>query len=432
MTKWNRWTSVSSSAITLAFFLGLILLQSGLLVYASDKTDVSCQVWPSQPSADNPFPASSELTGICFTGRTNQLDAGDTWYPSWASDGNLYSPWTDGRTGGVLSLSFSEAGLHLTRSKLPPGIKATTGHATLIGDDAMHLKIVDPGVHSDDPAPYQGRYPSGSLVYNGVWYYGTYTLLDTDGDPATELNWDVLGPFVGFRYSLDYGKTWQESPHTPLHPLFESPVKRGDPVKMGAPHFVDFGKNMEHSPDGKAYLVGHGAVSDDPKPRPANLSWITADQVYLARVKPSIKNMNDKSKYEFFGGNDASGRPIWTKDFSRIRPLVEWNNNMGVVTVTYDAPLKKYLMCITDGVDTISRFNTYILESSKITGPWKMVTYMHHFGEQAYFVNIPSKFISEDGKTMWLAYSANFIGGYQSNPPESGYGLSLHEIKLLP
>jgi hypothetical protein len=33
----------------------------------------------------------------------------------------------------------------------------------------------------------------------------------------------------------------------------------GYPVKIGAPKFVDFGKNMEHSPDGKAYLVAHGA-----------------------------------------------------------------------------------------------------------------------------------------------------------------------------
>ena len=27
-------------------------------------------------------------------------------------------------------------------------------------------------------------------------------------------------------------------------------------VKFGAPHFVDFGQELEHSPDGKAYLVG--------------------------------------------------------------------------------------------------------------------------------------------------------------------------------
>ena len=31
---------------------------------------------------------------------------------------------------------------------------------------------------------------------------------------------------------------------------------RAHKVKLGAPHFVDFGRNSEHSPDGRAYLVG--------------------------------------------------------------------------------------------------------------------------------------------------------------------------------
>ena len=87
----------------------------------------------------------------------------------------------------------------------------------------------------------------------------------------------------------------------------------GYPVKIGSPHFVDFGRNMEHSPDGKAYLVAHGAPEPDPKPRFGNLSWISGDQIYLLRVTPSIANMNDASKYEFYAGRDAQGKPIWTQ-----------------------------------------------------------------------------------------------------------------------
>ena len=81
---------------------------------------------------------------------------------------------------------------------------------------------------------------------------------------------------------------------------------------------------------------------------------------------------------------------------------------MGCVTMTYDAPLKKYLMCVTDGGNTCGYFNSYILESDRISGPFKLVHYLHHFGEQAYFVNFPSKFISGDGRTLWLCYAANF------------------------
>ena len=107
------------------------------------------------------------------------------------------------------------------------------------------------------------------------------------------------------------------------------------------------------------------------------------------RVAPSIENINDASKYEFFAGHDAAAGPSGPAISSRSSPIAAWNNNMGCVTMTYDAPLKKYLMCVTDGGNTVGYFNTYILESDRITGPWKLVTYMRHFGEQAYFVNIP-------------------------------------------
>ncbi|MBA7710953.1 hypothetical protein ES703_119903 [subsurface metagenome] len=58
------------------------------------------------------------------------------------------------------------------------------------------------------------------------------------------------------------------------------------------------------------------------------------------------------------------------------------------------------------------------------------------FGEQGYFLNFPSKFISNDGYTLWLCYSANFARNWRgveikSNPPSSRYGLVLQEVKLL-
>ncbi len=109
---------------------------------------------------------------------------------------------------------------------------------------------------------------------------------------------------------------------------------------------------------------------------------------------------------------------------------------MGCVTMTYNAPLKKFLMCVTDGGTTVSRYNTYLLESDNLTGPWKLVSHMSNFGEQAYFVNIPSKFIRPEGRGLWLCYAANFSSGwggitFKSNPPGSRYGLCLQEFCLL-
>jgi len=385
-------------------------------------------VWRSKTPADCPFKPSETLLGLQFTGRHAEYAHADTWYPSWASDGNLYSPWTDGGVNGL----HSDSG----------GKNATTGYAKILGDDPLKLKVVEQGVYKSEPSPYAGRYPCGSLVHNGVWYYGTYCLHPA-GDVAhegTHYNWPWLGPFVGFRYSTDFGKTWTQTPCTPAKPLFGEAALKGEPVKIGSPHIVDFGKNLEHSPDGKAYLVGHGA-SDGAKRRFAYNSWITGDEIYLARVTPSIENINDVSKYEFFAGrasgsSDAEGKPLWTSDFSKIKPIAAWKDNMGCVTMTYNAALKKYLMCVTDGTTTYGYFNTYILESDQIVGPWKLVTYMKHFGEQAYFVNIPSKFIGGDGRKLWLCFAANFSSGgsgitFRSYPFGGRYGMCLQEVNIL-
>ena len=92
-------------------------------------------------------------------------------------------------------------------------------------------------------------------------------------------------------------------------------------------------------------------------------------------------------------------------------------------------------MCITDGWPTAGKMSSYILESDTITGPWKLVTYMKDFGEQGYFLNFPSKFISDDGKTAWLCYSGNYwdeANGevIEVNPPGSHYGMVLQEVEF--
>ena len=405
-------------------------------------------IWKSEPPGNCPFEKSTEITGIRFKGKGILYDAPDTFYPTWASDGHLYSPITDGNLYGFSFNSFK-------------GKDASTGAAKMIGNDPLNLDIYPVSVHKSSAEPYSGRYPCGSLIHNGVWYYGTYCLDYKDSEEypyrvTTEdglvvdickckpkydltdtcMNINYLGPFVGFRTSTDYGKTWKETPHTPDAPIFSDPGIPFTPTKIGAPHFVDFGKEMEHSPDGYAYLVAHGSIDNDPLPKVANASWVTGDAIYLLRVLPSLENMNDPSKYEFFAGYDKNNEPEWTSAFNLIKPLFEWNNHCGCVNVTYNPELKRYIMFVSYGEHTRSTFNTYVLESNEITGPWKLISYMEKFGEQAYFVHTPSKFISKDGSSAWLFYSANFQSpnykeNHRSYPPGSGYGLSIQEIEFI-
>ena len=386
-------------------------------------------VWKSEPPADCPFPPSNDLKGVRLLGNcSNYQGLGDTWYPSWAADDRLYSSYTDGqcpRPDGGMDTSSSNGG-------------GTTGNAVLEGDDPLTLKVYSLGLQPASAGPYGGRYPCGGLVYNGVWYYGTYCIGPSPkvNYGGMDYNWPWMGPVVGYRMSKDYGKTWEDTKNTPDKPLFGESGLWGYPIKIGDPHFVDFGKNMEHSPDGKAYLVANGGRPEDPITRFASVSWASGNQIYLIRVTPTPENINDGSKYEFFAGNDASGKPQWTSDFKAIKPLIEWYNKCGNVTMTYNPGLRRYLMCVNDAWPTVEKTRTFILESENITGPWRMVTYMRDFGEQGYFPNIPSKFISSDGRKMWLCYSANFATNWNgmniaTNPPGSHYGLVLQEMELI-
>ncbi len=408
------------------FTLALVLTLSSA---ASTTASAQDRIWTSAPPADCPFPPSTTITGVVFTGRNITPSLADTWYLCWAADDKLYSPFADGVGGTHMSVCYNP--------------DAKLGFATVTGDNPLNLKVVSSGILAMPAQPYGGRYPCGSLVLDGIWYYGSYCTMNENGSIQSDIqtpdlgriNWGVIGPFCGFHTCTNLAdswraETWTPSPHNGLKPLFPEPARPGKAVKIGAPHFVDFGRNLQHSPDGKAYLVAHGATDDDPRPRFANLSWINGDHIYLIRVRPGLATMNDASQYEFFAGHDAKGDPVWTRTFTDMKPLVDWNNHCGSVAMTYNAPLKKHLLCITDGWPTAKEMDTYILESDLVTGPWKLVAYMAKFGTQGYFVNFPSRFIGADGRAAWLCYSANFASG-RPDPAGSKYGMCLQEVRLL-
>ena len=159
---------------------------------------------------------------------------------------------------------------------------------------------------------------------------------------------------------------------------------RAKKVKLGAPHFVDFGRNAEHAPDGRAYLVGHGS---DRETNATRLTWMSGDQVYLARTraKPDPATVNFPTSWEFFGGH-RSGTATWVPDVAEAQPLFTWLNRTGVTTMTYVPALRKYLTLVStpsiDGGSTLGDFDSYILESSEITGPFQRVAYLRQFGPQ--------------------------------------------------
>ena len=246
--------------------------------------------------ADFPLRLSEDLTGYLHAPNcASRYTKADTWFVSWANDDLLYSGFTDGTVDQVPSSSGAAY----------PNSNTTTGHAMILGSDPLNLTIVSPGIFASNTGPYMGRYPSANLHYDGVWYQSTYGVSDNDA-PCS--NWCVQGPFISFRYSLDQGNSWHDYNLHPINPtdnLFNQSSDKKQKIKYGALHFVDFGKNQQWSPDGYAYLIGHGSNSSFPASPNTSFpveSWNEGDQIYLSRVRPSIQTMNDFNQFEFWDG----------------------------------------------------------------------------------------------------------------------------------
>lgn len=84
-----------------------------------------------------------------------------------------------------------------------------------------------------------------------------------------------------------------------------------------------------------------------------------AKQVYVARVEPTVEAIGDKENWEFLTSLDPSGQAVWARgNPAKSVPLFTWNNHTGVVTMTYFAPLKKYIVCVS--TPTFSPYTTKV------------------------------------------------------------------------
>ena len=239
---------------------GLLLVGPAAVVTAAEKTTQKLVrvptegfVWPNEPPKGCPFEQSKQLAQVYFTGAYHHRSYGDTWYPCWASDGNLYSPWTDGVTEGVTSISFNNG---------PDWKDATTGNAVMIGDDPKDLTIEKHLAGAEgEPEALSGPL---SLRQPGLQRRVVLRHLLPGAGPVHQAQ--------GLPVQL--ADSWADArlPHLDrlrqdLDPLAafagEAALPRAGETLRGGQnghaHFVDFGKNMQYSPDGKAYLLGMGA-----------------------------------------------------------------------------------------------------------------------------------------------------------------------------
>lgn len=332
---------------------------------------------------------------------------GDLWPSSWADDGALYTANGDGWGFGNRE---DDADIVVSRVVGMPE-SGLTGELRSRGEAVARVW-----------AERYNRKPTGMIAVDG------------DGDGSDELYLAVQdlnaqpcpacfndAPNASISRSADYGLTWE----TTDAPMFTD-------HQFTTVFFLDFGQSNEHSrvlgEEASDYVYAYGLDHNWRTPtfpdRPA------PTDLYLARVPKG--QIQDRASWEFFSGLKG-GDPSWNASIEMRRPVLhdertvypelrcggrpkdDVASNVGVISqgsVVYNQPLDRYIY------SSWTWYTWDFYEAPTPWGPWKL--FMHKdwggapfFGESddgscpglnegGYTTTIPSRFISDDGKTMWV------------------------------
>lgn len=346
---------------------------------------------------------------------------GDLWPSCWADDDEVYTANGDGR-------GFSD---EPWRDIVVNRVSGTP-ETGLSGVKLAEAEEV--GTVWADPSEYN-RKPTGMVCVNGVLYLAIQDL--KKGANAFD---DV--PNASISRSDDHGRTWRKTDEA----MFTD-------HRFTTIFFLDFGKNSAHAvpalgSDDGAYVYAYGT----------DWNWRTSNSgtvpdptaLFLARVRPD--DVQDRTKWRFLSGIDHQNRPSWSphieqkvpvladtlRRFPDVRP--DKYGNLSVISqggVLYNAGLQRYIY--TSWSDPTFEF----YEAPTPWGPWNRFLY-HNFGmvdwyrmsdeehtpkNGGYGTSIPSKFVSDDGRLMWVQ-SNWWTAPYPK--PEDNYNFNLRQLRVTP
>ena len=319
---------------------------------------------------------------------------GDLWPAAWSDDGNLYTANGDGK-----GIGSDSAWVDIVVNKL-------TGHpenGDLRGERITSGNAV--GTIWNDTSMYN-RKPTGMLSEGGILYLAVQDLGKKGKNTFNE------APSATIVRSNDKGKSWTWDKN---RPMFDKHV-------FTTVFFLDYGQDGKNNVfDDYVYAYGLDSNWRD------SFSDIVGDpvHVYLARIpKHGIQN---RDTWEFYTG-DLEGNASWSApgDINAKRPVLTDTrriyqdttgggvHDLSVISqgsVVYNKPLDRYIYT------SWTEFTFEFYEAPKPWGPWKLFV-SKDFGRYkwtekkygGYGVVIPSKFISDDGRTMWMS-SSTFAGG---------------------
>jgi uncharacterized protein with LGFP repeats len=345
-------------------------------------------------------PPDSSTFATVSVGENSSIQSasnGDLWPSCWSGDGNLYAANGDG-TGFSTNGSSSDVAV----SRIAGGPANLSGSTVAIGNAISQVWT----------AGNYNRKPTGMVCVGGAIYLAVQDLSTSFND----------APAATIVKSTDGGQTWTWNHSAPM---FSNHV-------FTTVFFADYGQNNVNSPDRYVYAYGldnnwrtsyTGTV-----PNPTDL--------YLARVPAS--SIQTLSTWQYYAGT-TGGSPVWSSNISSRQAVLHDdrvlypNVTNGIAHnltplaqggVLYDKPLNRYIY------SSWTEYTYEFYDSPTPYGPWTHFLTKDFGGypwtqakNGGYATTIPSKFLSTDGKSMYIQSNVCSCGGA---------GTAVYEFALRP
>ena len=323
---------------------------------------------------------------------------GDLWTATWADDDNVYAASDD--STGIDKAANSNLALNRFTGGMPPGIRGVTVNP-------MRQFGGWGEIRKEDGAMWKA---CGLACIDGVLYMSVSRHLNPDYAPWIQQTWDA-----SIIKSSDHGATWTSA----IAPNLNESMFPGR--NFSTPFFVSYGKDGAGATDDYIY-----AVSNDG-------SWNNGNLMTLGRVRRDRVTRLNPRDWEFVHGYDGKGGVVWQPRHDSAVHIFYHPGHTSMTGVHYIPPLGLYVLPqwhYTQLDDEARRWKATCFEFYYAPAPWGPWTLFHtqHFEPEGWYnPSIPPKYISGDGKSMWIFVAGDWT---TAKDPAGLYGLWMMEMKL--
>ena len=330
------------------------------------------------------YPASRLIVDVKADKYRCHKGDGDMWPLTWAADDNIYGAAGD-NLGSPMNFWRIQGG--------PPGQLFLVDNCPVDHRKYCRIPPTDPG---------GGVKPAGLLSLKGVLYFAVEAMNYGD-NPQFNRQRNIHGWIIT---SNDFGRTWNRD--ATAADFFTG--------RLSSCHFLQFGRDCEGARD--EYVYAYFPAADD-----GNSYWENGDCLLLGRV-PRDRILDGKA-WEFCCGFEADRTPRWSRQEEAAVGVFRYPHMTGENHVAYNPGIRRYLMGNYGFYDpatgkprpyhqlkwpqSVKPSQLTLFEAPEPWGPWSLFYRDDDWGTYGgYQPNFPVKWISRDGKIVFMVSSGTF------------------------